>query len=83
MDQVVYDQIAEQVKQLMEDYKNEIEAAYADVDKALSIRFGVKLAPVGDGVNVQTSFGFTKGKIADKMDVTVGGKQMRLPGQPS
>ncbi len=78
MDQVVYDQVAEQVKQLMEDYKADIETAYSATDKNFTLRFGVKLNPAGDGVNVQTSMGFTKGKVADKMDVTVGGKQMKL-----
>jgi hypothetical protein len=89
LDEKVLLQITDQVGQLIDDYKSEIEKGFVSAVKDFKIGFAVKLAPQKEAgkTKVTTVMNFETepkpehpGKVKDSMEVIVDTKQNPLPG---
>lgn len=89
LDEQVFLQITDQVGQLIDDYKKEVNEGYTNFKKKFSISFKTVLSPESEAgkTKVVTTMTFqTKpkpkvesGQVKDRMEVIVGGKQLDLP----
>jgi hypothetical protein len=82
LEETVLLQITDQVGQLIDDYKDEINKGYKTLGKKFSMGFKVKLKPQGEAVKVITTMTFStepkpepSGVIKEQMEVIVGGKE--------
>lgn len=77
-----FDKIADNVNKLMVDYQDEINKAYPESDKEMTINLSVKLSPSKiDGVKIITSMSFSKGKVSDSIQLeSFNEHQMNIPG---
>jgi hypothetical protein len=88
LDDVVFLQITDQVGQLIDDYKSDLNKGFMAFPGKFKMAFSVALAPEREAgkIKVTTTMSFAtepkpkaKGQIKDKMEVIVGGKQLELP----
>ena len=78
---VVIEKVKDQVAGLLNDYAKQIQATMEkSEDGDVSVSLGLKLSDMGQqGLKVETTIGFSLGKVKDKWADVIGQAQLGLP----
>jgi hypothetical protein len=77
----VIDQTQKMIKGLLSDYVRELDEAYLNTEKELTVSITIKYAPDKDGIRLSTGIAFTKERVKNTITVVFDPKQTSLfPG---